>query len=160
MTKYLVAAMLIAASSTFAASDCTTPPDRQALREDANKETARWNECFAKNPALFNYNARHALEWEHRREEAALWMQERSAVRDAERREELARIKAEEADRKKRPSARLGMSKKEVLGTRWGKPDSINVTQTARGTREQWVYGYGNYLYFENGVLTGAQTSK
>lgn len=41
----------------------------------------------------------------------------------------------------------------EVLGT----PDDINRTTTAYGVREQWVYNYGKYLYFENGKLTSWQ---
>lgn len=39
----------------------------------------------------------------------------------------------------------------------WGRPESINKTTTARGTREQWVYGGRNYLYFTNGVLDAIQ---
>ena len=36
----------------------------------------------------------------------------------------------------------------------WGKPDHVNTTTTARGTREQWVYGGGRYLYFVDNILT------
>lgn len=54
----------------------------------------------------------------------------------------------------------LGMSTAEVRKTSWGAPDKINSTIRASGTSEQWVYGGGNYLYFENGVLTSVQTSR
>jgi hypothetical protein len=39
----------------------------------------------------------------------------------------------------------------------WGKPESINTTTTQSGTLEQWVYSNGNYLYFQDGVLTTIQ---
>ena len=39
----------------------------------------------------------------------------------------------------------------------WGKPEEINKTITGNGKNEQWVYGSGSYLYFDNGVLTGIQ---
>lgn len=51
----------------------------------------------------------------------------------------------------------IGMSAEEVRTVGWGRPDSINRTTTARGTREQWVYGGRNYLYFEDGFLTTIQ---
>lgn len=51
----------------------------------------------------------------------------------------------------------IGMSTEEVRTVGWGRPDSINRTITARGTREQWVYGGRNYLYFEDGFLTTIQ---
>ena len=51
----------------------------------------------------------------------------------------------------------IGMTPSEVHASKWGKPKSVNRTTSAYGTREQWVYGGGNYLYFENGVLTSIQ---
>lgn len=57
-----------------------------------------------------------------------------------------------------KPGARLGMTQKQVVTTtNWGKPQSVNRTTSRRGTREQWVYGNGNYLYFEDGILTTIQ---
>ena len=44
-----------------------------------------------------------------------------------------------------------------INGTNWGKPQKVNRTTTRYGTSEQWVYGDGNYLYFEDGVLTSIQ---
>jgi hypothetical protein len=49
------------------------------------------------------------------------------------------------------------MTQAEVLASSWGKPDDINRTITAYGTREQWVYGYRSYLYFDDGILTAIQ---
>lgn len=73
-----------------------------------------------------------------------------------------AQVKRDEQadrDRKKREGVSLGMSPQDVLDSSWGKPDKINRTIRASGTREQWVYrerGEG-YLYFENNVLTSIQ---
>ncbi len=56
------------------------------------------------------------------------------------------------------PGARIGMTKKQVIEkTSWGKPNDINITITKYGKHEQWVYGQGSYLYFENGKLTAIQ---
>ena len=56
------------------------------------------------------------------------------------------------------PGVRIGMTAEQVLKeTNWGRPHSVNRTTTAYGTREQWVYGYPNYLYFTNGILTSFQ---
>lgn len=52
---------------------------------------------------------------------------------------------------------KIGMTKTEVENSTWGKPNKINKTTTAYGTREQWLYGNGRYLYFENGKLTSIQ---
>ena len=58
----------------------------------------------------------------------------------------------------KKPGAKIGMTADEVKnGTSWGTPKRVNRTVTSRGTREQWVYDKGNYLYFENEVLTSVQ---
>lgn len=55
----------------------------------------------------------------------------------------------------KNPS--IGMTTGQVEVSLWGKPESVNRTVTASGVREQWVYGNGQYLYFEDGVLTSFQ---
>jgi hypothetical protein len=68
-----------------------------------------------------------------------------------------ARQEAAERARKKKEGVRIGMSREDALASTWGKPKSINTTTTTRGTKEQWVYGGGSYLYFENGVLTTVQ---
>ena len=35
--------------------------------------------------------------------------------------------------------------------------EKVNITKNARGQTEQWVYGQGHYLYFDNGILTSIQ---
>lgn len=46
---------------------------------------------------------------------------------------------------------------KEMVKESWGIPEDINRTITENCTYEQWDYGNGNYLYFENGKLTAIQ---
>ena len=48
----------------------------------------------------------------------------------------------------------------EMVRSSWGKPTRVNTTNTARGTREQWVYGTGQYVYLENGRVTAIQQSR
>jgi hypothetical protein len=50
----------------------------------------------------------------------------------------------------------IGMTK-EMCRDSWGAPNSINKTTNAYGYSEQWVYGDGYYLYFDNGKLTTIQ---
>ncbi|EON70335.1 hypothetical protein [Lysinibacillus sphaericus] len=75
----------------------------------------------------------------------------------------MERIGNEEKERKEKiESARgknptLGMTYEEVEASLWGEPDDVNRTVTEYGTSEQWVYGNGQYLYFDDGILTGFQ---
>ena len=62
-----------------------------------------------------------------------------------------------EKKRKRSLGVTVGMTNEDALASSWGKPESINTTTTARGSREQWVYGGRSYLYFENGVLVAIQ---
>jgi hypothetical protein len=50
----------------------------------------------------------------------------------------------------------LGMSKEMCIAA-WGNPIDINTTIVSGLTTEQWVYGWGTYLYFDNGLLTAIQ---
>ena len=50
----------------------------------------------------------------------------------------------------------LGMNKEMCIAA-WGNPIDINRTILSRLTSEQWVYGWGTYLYFDNGVLSAIQ---
>lgn len=64
---------------------------------------------------------------------------------------------AKEKAKKKSQGVTLGMTKQQVLDSSWGEPKDINTSIGSWGTHEQWVYGNGNYLYFENGRLTSIQ---
>jgi len=48
----------------------------------------------------------------------------------------------------------IGMTQQEAVQTLWGQPESKTRTVTASGSREQWVYGEGRYLYFDNGRVS------
>lgn len=50
----------------------------------------------------------------------------------------------------------LGMSR-EMCTLAWGEPYRNNRTIVAGTIHEQWVYGWHNYLYFENGKLVAIQ---
>lgn len=50
----------------------------------------------------------------------------------------------------------IGMTK-EMASESWGEPEHINRTITASGSHEQWVYSSGQYLYFDDGILTTIQ---
>ncbi|MGD9994254.1 MAG: hypothetical protein AB7S69_13245 [Salinivirgaceae bacterium] len=50
----------------------------------------------------------------------------------------------------------IGMNM-EMCRTAWGKPIDINRTIVRELAIEQWVYGWGTYLYFKNGILEGIQ---
>lgn len=81
-------------------------------------------------------------------------------AREAERkREEQARKReaAALARLKRSQGVNIGMTQEDVIASSWGRPEKVNRTTNARGTREQWVYGSGNYLYFEDGILVSIQ---
>jgi len=69
-----------------------------------------------------------------------------------------ADTKRQELAARKRKGVEIGMTAEQVIQSNWGKPERVNRTHNARGTREQWVYpGNHNYLYFENGILVSVQ---
>lgn len=88
---------------------------------------------------------------------------ERIEANDEERKaavakgEEARRRTAKQAERWKE-GVSIGMTEQEVLDSSWGRPEHVNRTITAKGKDEQWVYGDGDYLYFQNGVLRTIQT--
>lgn len=51
---------------------------------------------------------------------------------------------------------RIGMTA-DMVRMSWGNPQDINRTVYSFGVYEQWVYGLGCYVYFENGVVTAIQ---
>jgi hypothetical protein len=72
----------------------------------------------------------------------------------------------------KKPIA-IGMTTEDVLASRWGKPDTLNTTESAGNVRQQWVYEYGpmcttrpggqhhqpEFLYFTDDKLVTIQKS-
>lgn len=58
---------------------------------------------------------------------------------------------------KARGGVSIGMTADQVRGSNWGKPSSINRSTGSYGVHEQWVYGGGNYIYFQNGRVSSIQ---
>lgn len=54
---------------------------------------------------------------------------------------------------------RVGMTP-EMVTEAWGEPVAVNRTVTQYGVSEQWVYGLGAYVYFDNGRVRAIQTSR
>jgi hypothetical protein len=57
----------------------------------------------------------------------------------------------------------VGMTEQQVRSS-WGEPTKTNVTTGSYGRHEQWIYDRGNfvsqYVYLQNGVVTGVQSPK
>lgn len=51
----------------------------------------------------------------------------------------------------------VGMTADEARKS-WGEPIKINASIGSYGRHEQWVYGGSQYVYIQNGVVTGAQS--
>lgn len=89
--------------------------------------------------------------------EAAQAKKEANEKAAAERRQRLTNAYGEEkANMILRGEVAIGFTKS-MCREAWGSPRSINTTETARVVHEQWVYGGGRYLYFDNGILTSIQ---
>ena len=67
------------------------------------------------------------------------------------------KVAAAEKAAKKKAGVSIGMTEADVLASSWGKPEKINRSTNKYGTREQWVYGGGNYLYLEDGKVSAIQ---
>lgn len=53
---------------------------------------------------------------------------------------------------------KVGMTADQVRSARhWGRPERVNTTTGAYGTREQWVYWGNRYVYFQRGIVTAIQ---
>lgn len=89
---------------------------------------------------------------------------------DSARREVEANQREQEFNRryfyrKRHLGIRIGMTDEQVLAAgNWGGPDTKNVTETAFGNQEQWIYQADAdneadrvFLYFRRGVLTTIQ---
>ncbi len=53
-------------------------------------------------------------------------------------------------------SISIGMTS-DMVREAWGRPNDVNRTTYSFGVHEQWVYGSGNYVYFEDGKVTTIQ---
>lgn len=80
------------------------------------------------------------------------------AQADKEKIEEKAHPKGAEINCKFLSESLIGLTKNAVIG-RCGDPSTKNVTAFKNHSREQWVYGNGVLLYFDNGLVTSYQKS-
>ena len=85
--------------------------------------------------------------------------------------QEYERLKKDEAKRKADLIRRYGAQKGKLISEgiievgmtkrmcfdAWGVPKKINKTSSTTGVYEQFVYGAGYYVYFENGIITTIQ---
>lgn len=69
---------------------------------------------------------------------------------------ELAQRAHADTELAKEGKVRAGMIT-EQCRMAWGEPEHINRTVDGRGEHEQWVYGGGHYLYFDDEVLQSIQ---
>lgn len=65
--------------------------------------------------------------------------------------------RAQEAARRNSEGVSIGMTRQGAVASSWGRPEHVNKTTTASGTREPWIYGPRRSLCFDDGVLTGIQ---
>jgi flagellar biosynthesis GTPase FlhF len=123
--------------------------------EEAARAKEQTPEAIAAREAIKAKAEAERADRESREYEKAL-AQERAIERTATaRRAALSKARAEQA---KRPEPRIGMTRADVFyRSKWGQPNDIHRTTTANGKREQWVYGNGRYLYFDNDVLVAIQ---
>lgn len=92
-----------------------------------------------------------------RREEVAESRRREENQRQADRLRRLTKLYgAADAKTIMEGKVRVGFTKS-MCREAWGNPKDINRTTTSWGTHEQWVYGYGDYLYFDGDKLTTIQ---
>lgn len=96
--------------------------------------------------------ARKRAEAEAAREEAA----RKARMKPIEKIMEKYGCSHDEAYRVLHHEVVLGMTA-ELCRASWGKPRDINRSTGSWGVHEQWCYSSGNYLYFEDGILTSIQ---
>jgi len=89
----------------------------------------------------------------NRRAEARRTLEAMGAEVVAKHRDSIRKFAAEQ----RKTGVWIGMTTQDVLHSSWGKPTRVNRSTYSFGVHEQWVYGSGNYLYFENGILKSIQ---
>jgi hypothetical protein len=118
----------------------------------------------------FNYNPEKAAAYSAKEQNAAL-QQARKQQQEATVREQQAATVREQQEATVREQNRraakveaaiangevvIGMTGEECVRA-WGWPESVNTTDTARVLHSHWFYSGGQYVYFENGILTSIQ---
>jgi hypothetical protein len=130
----------------FYESDATTIFKEYKLQQDSivNAEQAKADAALSKAKA-------------QQAKQLAVKSDEKKKIAKAERKSKLVQKYGEKvANKILEGKVWIGMTKEMAIES-WGKPDDINKTVTASTVNEQWVYGIGQYLYFDNGFLTTIQ---
>lgn len=123
------------------------------------KATADQNngKLFAVDPAELGKAYAVIAEQEKRDAERVLAEQAAARRQEEARAAKLRRVAASQPTTPKKSGVLIGMNQHQVLASSWGRPSNIRRTTGSYGTREQWIYGGSNYLYFDNGILTAIQ---
>lgn len=156
------------AGGSYEARICQSRPSAKG-REECVRGVALIRECIAKRDSAAECKKKDiSVVYAMQLADSADVMERGKVAREEMRQEQereaeraqksAAKQRQAAAAQVKKPGVRIGMSPEQVTKeTSWGKPNHINRTTTAYGVHEQWVYGGGNYLYFENGRLTAIQ---
>ena len=146
---------MIAAPAFAQVSKCTDAAGKISYQQNPCQQATKRELLDVRTPEQKTADAAAAREVERgaviKRER-----DERAAVDEARRQVMRERASQERASGPPRDVPRIGMTKDQAARSLWRSPDSVNITETSAGTREQWVYSLG-YLYFENGILTAIQ---
>jgi len=134
------------------ASDRPIDGDRPGLAKDPAEAVSKLNDrLFVVDPERLA--AQHAAEVERLKAEQSAAEATEAAAQAKARPKRTAAAK----DPRRRSGVYLGMTAHQARASNWGAPQSVNRTTGSFGVHEQWVYGGGNYLYFQNGLLTSVQ---
>ena len=153
--------------STAPLSSSTTPPGQEeAYRQLVAQGKKERAEAFAKERPKILAQMKQLVA-ARKYEAASKLANEYYDVDDAEFQKRLkeaddkasAAVAAAAKREAKKQGVSVGMTPEQVRNSSWGKPDHINRTTSVYGDREQWVYGLGQYLYFERGVLTSISST-
>lgn len=157
--KHLITTLaLFVATSAFADPDCPEVVSWQYHVDRTNKMCVGCAESpWATEESIAEERRQAALKLESALKSCAS-VKEAAIRQRAEQKVLDAKIAACAKRNKIKPGeAKFGMTTADTRLCGWGEPEKINSTSNPRYHHEQWVYGDGNYLYFENGRLTTIQ---
>lgn len=127
-----------------------TPETETKVRKDAYEELSNLEPSNRKFSEQSSFYTRR-LELEIKKIDQAY----RRAMQQDEQ-AAMTELRSEVAAKKTR-GVYVGMNMTDALASSWGRPRNVRRTIVSTASHEQWIYGGGNYLYFENGLLTAIQ---
>jgi|SRR5579862_430435 len=81
-----------------------------------------------------------------------IFLSETDPAENARKRVAEEKVRQENCARRGQP--KIGMTMDEAIATCWGKPGRVVKTTTAAAVQQDFIYGRGHVLRFENGNLT------